>query len=424
MAVRRLAAGFLAGASSVAGILAIFVLLLFCSGIWDFLRNVSFQVYGDVPFWQSLIRALGQSLGALPRYFWSARWGMVLLGVMGLALAVVDVERPRIRRPWRNQLGFVVTIGVVAAIVTGVQYANRAALNAWVASQPELYSQQDMLLVSDATMLFVSLLVTLAIAYIVWVAWNWWYDKWSVRLRVSRPALAHRTHVAAAARLRLPAQDDWREYQARLAQLKRQAPEEEPSHASAAGKAPSEAGSRSWIPFILAGLAAATVLVYVLLRLYHDVGSNVASGEIWVTPQTPAVAAPVSFSQTPKRVILSNTAGSGTVDILVRPGAGGAPVRTSDNFSLADSASSYQTSEVDLSGLAPGDYLVEVRLNEGEGGLLRYMTLYGGGLAGRLASLALGFAAGTWLALVTVLILEILTRGNWVEGVAAESARP
>src|ERR687894_714062 len=96
---RRLLAGFLAGASSVVGLLLVLMLVLFSAGVWGLLQAVAFQTQGQVSFGQAFGQALANTLAAVPAYFWSARWAMLALGLFGLLLAFVDGLRERVPRP-------------------------------------------------------------------------------------------------------------------------------------------------------------------------------------------------------------------------------------------------------------------------------------------------------------------------------------
>ncbi|MEJ7654158.1 MAG: hypothetical protein WKH64_12950 [Chloroflexia bacterium] len=188
MIARRLTAGFLAGASSLIGLLAVLVMLFIVAGLFGFARDMALGVFADAPFWQSLFGAVGSTLRRLPGYLWSARLGLLVFGLVGLGLAAVDAARHRVHRAWRGQLGFIVLVGVITALVIGVQYVNREGAYAWVADQPELFSQQDVVLVSDLVIFGGSLFMSLSLSYLIWAAWTYWFSRWVVWLRAPRPS--------------------------------------------------------------------------------------------------------------------------------------------------------------------------------------------------------------------------------------------
>jgi hypothetical protein len=68
----------------------------------------------------------------------------------------------------------------------------------------------------------------------------------------------------------------------------------------------------------------------------------------------------------------------------------------------------YSAEEMRLDDLPAGQYMLEATLQDGDGGLLNYAALYGGGAVGRLLAAALGLAAGAWAALATIGLLEAL----------------
>ena len=85
-------------------------------------------------------------------------------------------------------------------------------------------------------------------------------------------------------------------------------------------------------------------------------------------------------------------------------------------MTLSGSADRYVTAAVDLQGLQPGDYQVEVRLQEGAGGLVRFVAQSGGGVPGGLAAWGFGIVTGLWLALATLALLEVLAARGTFQG--------
>jgi hypothetical protein len=411
--IRRLAAGLLAGASSVIGILAILMLLLFSGGIAELLRNLALPSHANTSFGQAFGQAIGNSLAALPGYVWSARWAIVALAVLGLVLGAVDAQRWRITRPWHDDLGFVATLGVVGGIVIGLLFASRATVQQWIADQPALFTQQGLLLASNALLLVAGVLLALGFGYVIWAAWLWWFELWRRLLRVP-PAANPRPVAGAAARAPVDIYD-WRTYQARQARLRRGTDAEEPP----AGDTPAtQPEPRAWGPWINAGLGAAVVIAFLLMAAYNAVGPGLLSGEVWVTRDTPHVAVPISFVQTPRQITASNTAGAGTVDIMVTDASGTRLVRPAVHLALSSDPTQFTTSSLDLRGLAPGDYRLDLLLRGGTGGLLRYVALYGGGLTGQAIAGAIGLVAGLGVMLATILVLELTVKRKVVEGIA------
>lgn len=290
---------------------------------------------------------------------------------------------------------------MTGAMVIGSLYSSRESTVAVLADDPQSFAARDALLAGDSTLLFIGLLVTLGIGYIIWAGWNFWYLRWGRWLRVA-DVQPRRQPVPIAEQ---PAQrNEWIEYQERLSRLR--------STNDARGEvvpvvAPYQP-ERSWLRFALLGLAAVTVAGFLLLRVYHSVGPEVVSGEIWVNQETPAVATNLSLDREPRRLMVSNNAGTGAIEAHIRDAAGLNRLRGLPSMALSGRADRYVVETVDLQGLDPGDYQVEVRLQEGAGGLVRFVALYGGGVQGGLAAWGFGSVAGLWLALATLALLEVL----------------
>ena len=400
MHVRRIGAGFLAGASSVASLLLLIAALVLVAGIFGLIRDISTGVFGDIPVSAALAQSLGDSFRTLPQYFWSARWGMVALGIIGVVLALADWLRPRFNRPWRDSLGYIVTNGIVAVVVIGTLYANNAALYQMIAEQPTLFNQQAMLLVSDWTILGIGSLVTLGIAYIVWAAWQWWYTPWARGLRVERPPMLESTVESTAP---TASSDDWRAYQDRLMRLKRQ----EQSGEAPVTSAPVARTQRSWLPILAGTLVVASIIMLVLLRVYHSSAADLVSGEFWLDTNAPRTAVGIYFGNTPRSITFSNNSGVGTVDIRI--GNNTQTLKTLDGMALAGGPG-VRSEILNLDGLQPGSYRIDADLREGTGGLMRYVGLYGGGWQAQIAALAIGLMSGVWVVSAHLLLLELLAQ--------------
>lgn len=397
---RRIGAGFLAGVSSIIGMLVLLLLVLFSAGIWDALRTASSD---RGSFGQIVGRALGQSLLTLPSYFWSARWGMLALGLLGMVLALVDGFRVRVVRPWREWSGFVLTFGLVTAILIGLIYTSREALTTFVVEQPYLFTQRDLVLASDSSLLFVGLIVALGVAYVIWATWQSWYLRWVGWLRVPRTQWISPTQTSA------PATDDWRAYQERLARLKRPTVDDEPPPVPAT--APME---RSWLRFLIPAAVLTLLLAFAAIRAYNAVGPSIASGELFVSPEQQSAQAALPLSRAPQRVVLSNTAGNGSINIRLVADGDPDPVREVQSMRLSDDASQFATSNLDLHGLQPATYRLDLQLNEGRGGVIRYIALHGGGTAAQLVGLLVGLTVGLCVAIVCLMLLDLLANAGMI----------
>lgn len=399
MVARRMIAGFLAGASGLAGLLLLLILLLVGFGFLSLVRELAIGQQGEVGFWSALGTSIARSMRSLPGYFWSARWGMLALGLLGILLALSESWKLRVQRRWRDQVGLVVTAAAVSGLIFGGIYAYREVLYRLVADRPELSNQQEVVLTSTGAQLFLGALTALAFTYLIWTSWHFWYERWSTVLRLSQPE----SSVAEPVQPQVAAADDWRAHQQRMARLRRDPEAVDESSPPPVVNQPTKHGIG---PHILAGLVVTSVLLYFLARAYDDIGPGLLNAGMWVTTDQRANAVSLSFPREPVRMVVSNTGGSGTVGLRLTEQ--GETVRVVGVMRLPGNPRTYAAEEMQLDDLPAGEYTLEATLHDGEGGLLNYAALYGGGLPGRLLAAAIGLAAGVWGALATIGMLEIL----------------
>ncbi len=408
---RQLLAGFLAGASGVVALLIGLAFILVSGGVWVLLRDIASGLRGDLPFWPTLGQAIAQNLGQLPWFMWSMRWGIAGMGVLGLLLALAESMALRIERPWRGWLSRVVTLGIVGTAAFALQYANRENLIAWMVEQPEVFSEQEQILLSDAMSLLLGMLGALAGTYVIWMLWQWWYVRWARWL-----GLPEQRTVVPEAPQPAPPNDDWRTYQARLHRLKRGLEARPPTSAPAA-PAPAARHSRLLV-VVLASLAGATLALFGAIQLYHAFGSQIAGGSLFVSAQAPRATATLHFARAPQQLILASINGEGEVDVALTGAGAATPARIARGVELVSIAQGYRASRVDLRGLALGTYALEAALRTGSGGQLRYIALQGGGAGAQVAAWLVGLAAGGWLVLAALASLEVLTRRGWLKAAA------
>jgi len=263
------------------------------------------------------------------------------------------------------------------------------------------------LLLSDPTLLVIGIVTALAFAYLIWTTWSWWYTHWPAWLGTPPPPV----QPADPAPPQPAPVNEAIAYQERRRRLRHGAPADEP--ATTVQPVP-VTSRRSWLRGTLVGLALSSLAVLGLLWLYDAVGPGVMSGGVWLSPDDPQAAIRLSFRQAPRRIALSNTAGSGVVDARLSSQDAVEAAATS-SLQLADTAASFATADLSLSGLAPGTYRLELALREGDGGLVRYVALYGGGVQGQIAAAALGLAMGIWITCAALVLLELLSEYEWIK---------
>ncbi|MFL5806243.1 MAG: hypothetical protein ACJ8CR_31495 [Roseiflexaceae bacterium] len=400
---RYLLAGFLSGASGLVALLLLLALLLMIGALWPLLFDIASGMRGKLPFWQTVGQAVAQSLGDLPVFLWSARWGVLALGLLGLLLAFIDSRALRIERPWRHWLSLVVLLGMVGTLVFALQYANRENLLAWLAGQPSLVSLRESALVSDLAALVLGAVITLPATYVLWSLWQWWYIRWTRWLRLEQRSAPPVDAPATS-------DDDWRAYQARLHQIKRGVAEDRAAEAVEVQSAPLD----TWLMRRLLLLLAVMVIALLgAVRLYDSSGSQLATDDLWISATSPEDLATLRSTRPLRQLIATGISGEGLVDITFGSDQGTAPLRQAIVMRLIGAGANYPSAMIDLVGLEPGRYWVKASLREGGGGQVRYTLLQGGGTLAQVAAWLIGLAAGSALALVLLVALEALTLRGW-----------
>lgn len=401
--VRWLAAGFLAGASLPVGLLAIFVGLLFGFNVVNLLRALLVGDQGQVAFWPALWLVFAGTLGQLPGYLWTTRWILLGLGLLGSLLAIVRRHQGRIGRPWRAHTGLAVTVwGVVTGIIASIE-GYRRLLHAAVADRPGLTDDLDILLAPLETQILAGTVLALLLSWWFRVGWRWSYRRWIRLLHGDRPNSGYHRGPTAAPEIRGPSRTD--------TAPPGQAQGWKGDEADCRGRRGE--GRPLTVPVLL-GLVVTALLAYGSLLGYDMVASNLSSGAIYVAPDSPRGASALAFGLEPSRLILSNRAGSGVVDVTLRD-SGGRALREVRGVRLVGSPSRFTRRDMDVRELGRGNYRLDVTLRERGGGLVRYAALSHGGSAAWLASVALGTAMGVWWGLVVVGLLELLTALNWLQ---------
>ena len=169
-------------------------------------------------------------------------------------------------------LSRIAALGMIGAIVFGLQYANREGLLAWLAGQPYLLNLRDGFLLSDTASLLTGLLATLIGTYIIWSLWQWWYTRWTRWLGIER-----QTAVVEAVVEKVAPSESWQAEQARLHRSKRGLPPDEPA-ASSSVSVRTTNHRLLWI--FLALVAVATLALVGALQLYNAFGSQLSGRDI------------------------------------------------------------------------------------------------------------------------------------------------
>ncbi len=403
---RRLLAGFLAGASGLVAVLLFVAFLLVIGAFWPLFSDIVSGLRGQLPFWPTIGKALVDSFGNLPAFLWSARWGVVGLGLLGLVLAAVDALGMRIERPWRHLVSLVALLGLTGTIVFALQYANRESVLAWLAEHPDLINLQESALLSDLGSLAIGALITLPSAYLIWALWQWWDVRWGRWLSPKHRAVATHKEPAAEA-------ENWNAYQTRLHRLKRHMPEANAGVEAAPAARPAP-DSQRLLRLLLALLGVATLVLVASLWAYNRSGSQIFSGDLFVSAQSPSETVGLQFQRHPQRVVVAVLSGEGLVDIAFGDIRDLASPQQTAQIKLTNAQADSPSAVFDLRESKPGRYWLRVNLQAGDSGHMRYTTLQGGEIGARIGAWAIGLASGVWLVLGALVVLELVTERGWM----------
>jgi hypothetical protein len=176
---------------------------------------------------------------------------------------------------------------------------------------------------------------------------------------------------------------------------------------------------RAVIVRLLAGWVLVTLLVCGVWLLYAHSAAAISTGQLAALATSPTDTTVVQFAHAPQQISFTTAGGYGSVDVQISSIGGTGATRTLKGLSLATGATPDGSSTLDLHGLPAGAYRVEVRLRDGEGGVVLYEAQSAAGPHTYLG-VVLGVMIGIWLALDAILGIEGLINANWLEGAPLE----
>ena len=386
MHTRYLFAGVLAGLCLVATLLLLLVLLMLSAGIFATLVAVAQASPGHASLWATFTHGFLQSLQALPTLVGSAAWAFLGMGGLGLGLSAVDLASRRVRLRGRTHLRFALLAGVATALLSAIQFV------------------QD-----DPGTIAVALSLALAIALGLHVAWGSWQAHWLHWL-------------AADGAPRTPAPQRPPRLDARAVVVEEAAAHWcRPPSTAAGAAAPIRSYERpdrapqALIVRLLVGWVLVTLLGFGVWLLYAHSAAVISAGQLAVLATAPTDTVVVPFARAPQQISFATAGGYGSVDVRVSPPGGAGATRALVGLSLATGMAPDGSATLDLHGLAAGAYRVEVRLRDGQGGVVLYKAESAAGPHTSLG-VVLGAVLGMWLALGTILGVEELINANWLDG--------
>ena len=371
---QRIIRGVLAGLTAM--VVCILTLLVAQLPVlfWIVLYNLASGVPTDAlwgEFTQNLVR--------LPSFLWSFHWGFLIIGSVGLPLALIDWLARRLPYPWVGSVSLVVLLGLTSAIGVTTFYLIRVwTLTARLqpSATPELLLQQPPLQLSDSTLLVMVTFAALLVAVSIHSLWRWW-DRW------------------------------WASW---LAGYNRQPP------LATAILPPAQAGiivlpRRPLLPRLLLALVGATLMVCVTVVLYHSAHAALGGGVVTVSATTRRTTVFLWVPRVPQRMWIVSSGGHGTIDLTVTQLGTGVMLSAMHTQPLP----MLPPRELATDGWPAGPYQLIVRLQNGAGGSLSYGYLMTASRWTILSAGLAGLSAGLWVSLAALLILEGLAQWVWTE---------
>jgi len=368
---QRIIRGVLAGLTAMVVCILTLLVAQFPVLFWIVLYNLASGVPTGA-FWGEFT----QNLARLPSFLWSFHWGFLIVGSVGLPLALTDSLARRLPYPWRGSVSLVVLLGLTSAIGVTVAYLTRVwALTARFqpSATPEPLLQQSPLQLTDGTLLVLVTAAALLAAVSIHSLWRWWdhwWAGWLTRHTRQSPLPTALLPPAPAVETALP--------------------------------------RRSLLPKLGLALIGATLLVGMTVVLYHAAHAELGGGVVTVNATTRQTTAFLRMLRVPHRVWIVSSSGHGTIDITMTRFGTGVVLSSMPTQSLP----MLPPLELATDGWPAGPYQLSVQLQNGAGGALSYGYLL---TTSRWATISAGFAglsAGLWVSLTALLILEGLAQ--WV----------
>jgi len=150
------------------------------------------------------------------------------------------------------------------------------------------------------------------------------------------------------------------------------------------------------------------------LWAYNRSSSQIFSGDLFVSAQSPVDTVGLLFQRRPQRVVVAAISGEGLVDIAFGDIQDLASPQQTAQIQLTNAQADSPSAVFDLRESKPGRYWLWVNLQAGDSGHVRYTTLQGGEIGAQIGAWAIGLASGVWLVLGALVVLELVTERGWI----------
>src|SRR6266545_8285943 len=118
--LQRIVRGVLAGLTAMFVCLLTLLVAQLPLLFWIILYNLASGLPTD-----TLWGEFAQNLARLPSFLWGFHWGFLIIGSVGLPLALTDCLARRLPYPWMDSVSLVVLLGLTTTIGVTTIYLNR-----------------------------------------------------------------------------------------------------------------------------------------------------------------------------------------------------------------------------------------------------------------------------------------------------------
>lgn len=336
---KQILAGGLAGLSSVLLLMIASTALLTSGVFWQYAFN------SGIPGLQEAAdAAMRQDINQIPLFLWAWRWILVGFVLIGIVLATLDLWSRRLPALWqKGLLAPPIFLLVGCVIVTGMLLSAESALfdgRDQAARLASLASRRA----SIWGQLIFGLVISLALAGVVWLSWSWWYTRWQRWLKLPLPQAESNNSSAADERKG----DAWFERRSMVARAER---------------------------IVIGALIGAILILIGLVGLYDGARTSLISGEFWVDSGQPNPALELRLERSQRRVFVESTLGTGHVSLQILSRAGAQLGLNEAQLAFQSSPLSFERTQFELNGLERGSYLLQAQLLNGEGGRVGYALM-------------------------------------------------
>ncbi|HMO59917.1 MAG TPA: hypothetical protein PKC19_21395, partial [Roseiflexaceae bacterium] len=141
----------------------------------------------------------------------------------------------------------------------------------------------------------------------------------------------------------------------------------------------------------------------------NQIRTTVVSGEVWIEPAAPTRAIPLTLSNATRLLMVENTYGTGTVDVMLSSASGSIPAVTPLTLTFRDARISYQRTPIEVAELPAGAYQLITTLSSGSGGRVGYALIESNPILAPILAVLVGISAGLVVALATAAFTSVLT---------------